>query len=164
LDRHAAVLTARDDRREILAGQVLHADEVVPVDLAQLVGGDDVRMLQPRRDPRFIEEHLAQLFAIRQMRLDALQRDDLHEALYSAPLGDVQPAHAALTEQAEQLVAAARFSEASGHLRRVHRMSALDHAETLSSLCACWFRANNTCVLRLPFSSRVVVATTTGGN
>jgi hypothetical protein len=29
-------------------------------------------MLEARRDPRFVEEHLAQLFAISQMRLDAL--------------------------------------------------------------------------------------------
>ena len=121
---------------KILAGQVLHADEVVSVDLAQLVGRDDVRVLEPRGDARFVEEHLAQLRAVGEMREDPLERDDLHEALDAAPLGDVEPTHAALPEQAEQPIAAEGLSDVSGHVLGVRRMSMLDHAETLSSLYA----------------------------
>ena len=90
------VLAAGDDRREILARQVLHADEVLAVDLAELVGRDDVRVLEPRGDPRFVEEHLAQLLAVGEMRLNAFQRDDLDEALDPAALGDVEAPHPAL--------------------------------------------------------------------
>ena len=70
-------------------------------------------MLEARGDARLVEEHLAQLFAVSEMRLDAFQRDDLDEALDPAALGDVEAAHPALAEQAEQLVAAEGFSDAS---------------------------------------------------
>ena len=63
-------------------------------------------MLEARGDPRFVEEHLSQLRAVGQVREDPLERDDLYEALDAAPLGDVEPAHAALAEQAEQPVTA----------------------------------------------------------
>ena len=89
-------LAAGDDRRQILARQVLHADEVVAVDLAELVRRDDVRVLEPRRDPRLVQEHLAQLLAVSEVRLNALERDDLHEALDPASLGDVEAPHSAL--------------------------------------------------------------------
>ena len=74
-------LAAADDRRQILPGQVLHADEVLAVHLAELVGGDDVRVLEPRGDARLVEEHLSQLSAVREVREDPLERDDLDEAL-----------------------------------------------------------------------------------
>ena len=98
---------------EILAGQVLHADEIFSVDLAQLVGRDDVRMLEARGDARFVQEHFFQLRAVGEMREDALERDDLYEALDAAPLGDVEPTHASLAKQAEQPITAKCFSNVS---------------------------------------------------
>jgi len=100
-------------------------------------------MLEARRDPRFVEEHFAQLSAISKMRLYPFERDDLYEALNSAALGDVEAAHSALPQQSQQLVAAKSLCAVGRHLLRVHRMSTLDHAETLSSLYPRWFRANN---------------------
>src|SRR6185312_15468100 len=60
-------LAAGDDRRQILSGQVFHADEVLALYFAELVDGDDVRVLEPRGDSRFVEEHLSQLSAVREV-------------------------------------------------------------------------------------------------
>ena len=73
------------------------------------------------------------------MRLSATIFD---EALDAAPLGDVETAHASLAEQAEQPVTAECLSHGADTSGRVGRMSLLDHAETLSSLYARWFRAD----------------------
>jgi hypothetical protein len=111
-----AAAAAGDDRRQIFAGQVLHADEVFSVDLAELVGGDDVRMFEARRDARLIQEHLLQLRAVGEVGEDAFERDDLYEALDATPFGDVEPTHPALAEQAEQPVTAECLSHVSGHV------------------------------------------------
>ena len=73
-------------------------------------------MLEARGDARFIQEHLFQLRAVGEVREDALERDDLYEALDATPLGDVKPTHAPLAEQAEQPVTAECLSNLGGHV------------------------------------------------
>ena len=147
LDRDAqAALAARDDRGEVLAGEVLHRDEVLSFDLAELVGGDDVRVLELRGDARLVQEHLAQLHAVGEVRKDHLQRDDLDEALDAAALGDVEPPHAAFAQQSQKLVTAKGFAALRGIGRRAARVSLLVHAQSASSLSRGRFRGRRSSV------------------
>ena len=163
VDRHGCLGAARDDRGQVLAGQIFHADEVIAVDFAQLVGRDDVGMFEARGDPRFVEKHFAQLFAVSQMRLDSFERDHLDESLDAPAFGDVEAAHSALAEETEQLIAPEGLRDVSRRLRRVRRMSSLDHAQTLSSLNPARFRTSLAHVLPLSLSARVAAAATQWG-
>jgi hypothetical protein len=102
----AGGLATGQNGRQILAGQVLHADEVVAVDLTQLERGDDIRVLESSGDPRLVEEHRAKVLAVSQMRQDPLERDDLAEALDPDLLGDVEAAHSPLAENSAQSISA----------------------------------------------------------
>ena len=86
--------------RERLARDVLHAQVRLPVDRADLVDGDDVRVLEPGGGLGLGAEPGA-VGVGRQVRLaDHLQRDDPVEALLP---GLVDDAHAAAAEFLEQL-------------------------------------------------------------
>ena len=52
-----ALLRSAPDPRERLALEVLHRHEEASVDLADLVGVDDVGMVQPSSEPRLVDEH-----------------------------------------------------------------------------------------------------------
>ena len=56
--RLSASVASRMTRAQVLAVHVLHGDEVLLVELAEVEDLDDVRMVEPRRDARLVEEHL----------------------------------------------------------------------------------------------------------
>ena len=103
------LLRAREGRGEIFAGQILHADEVVALNFPELVGRDDVRVLEPRGDTRLVEKHLSQLLAVGEMRKDSFERNCLDEAFDPAALRQIQTPHATLPEQCEQSIATKTF-------------------------------------------------------
>ena len=49
------------DLDEVVAAQVLHRDEVLVVDVADVVDLDDVRVVERRGDARLVEEHADEL-------------------------------------------------------------------------------------------------------
>ena len=59
---------------------------------------------------------LAELRAVGQVREDALERDDLPKPSIAALLGDVEPAHPALAQQAAQPITAKCLSNVGGHV------------------------------------------------
>ena len=63
---------APQDRGQVLALDELHGEVEHPVDLAGVVDGDDVRVLERGRDPRLAREALAEA-----LRLGEVGRDDL---------------------------------------------------------------------------------------
>ena len=101
LDRQRAVLL--DERREVAAVDELH-DEILDVaGLARVVGGDDVRMLEPGGGVHFALEALDGRFVFHRGGRHHLQRDD---ALHPPMLGLVDLAHAAGADLGEDHVVA----------------------------------------------------------
>ena len=96
------IADALQQRRQVLAVDVLHRQEVLPVDLADVVDAADVRMRELPRDADFGEEALAADRIARQRARQELQRDRLSEL---EVVGAVDLAHAAAAEQADDAVA-----------------------------------------------------------
>ena len=95
---------AAEQRREILAVHVLHRQERVAVDLADVVDAADVRVRHLARHPHFgVELRQPRGIAI-DVRRQELQRDRLTELQI---VGAVDLAHAAAAEAADDAVAAA---------------------------------------------------------
>ena len=69
------------------------------------MGGDDVGVPQVSHHPRFLQEQIAKLRAVRQVGKDPLQGDDLARASAVGGLGHVQPAHAPLAQDPPQSIA-----------------------------------------------------------
>ncbi len=88
-----------DQLGQRLARDVLHGDERLAVVLADVVDGDDVRVLQPRRQPRLALEALADVGVVDAQHLD---RD---EAIDGRVEGQEQRAHAALAEALADAIA-----------------------------------------------------------
>jgi len=119
----------------VLARQVLHTDEVLTVDLAELVRLDDVRMIEAGRDDRLIQEHLAELRLAREVREDTLQRDDLLEAERPELLREIQPCHAAFGEDTDETILADRLLCSHERTDIAHvRGGAYEETEMLSRL------------------------------
>src|SRR5450631_4398205 len=66
-------------------------------------------MLESGGDASLIEEHVAELNAVGEVREDQLERDDLDEAPDSATLGDVEATHASFSQQPEEAIATEGF-------------------------------------------------------
>ena len=98
-------LVDRAQRRPV---DELHRDEVVPVGLAEVEDGDDVRMVEPRRQPRLVEEHLDELLVAREVGKDALQTHHLLEACRAGLLGEIDLGHATAGDELDQPVLAER--------------------------------------------------------
>ena len=64
----------------------------------------DVRMLDARRDPRLVEEHVLEAHVRRVLRKDRLDRDELLEAVLSLEPRDPNARHAPFRDRAEELV------------------------------------------------------------
>jgi hypothetical protein len=86
-----------DQHAQVVAVDVAHRDEQRPVRLARLVDGNDVRVVERRRELRLTLEAAPEVLVLRQLRDDQLQRD--HPAQADL-LGEIDDAHAAATELA----------------------------------------------------------------
>ena len=94
------------DLEQILAPDVLHGDEVRVVDAAELEDLADVGVVQLAADLRLIDEHLDEVGVLGHRRQDALDGEDLLEALDAEGLGLEDLGHAADADALEQEVLA----------------------------------------------------------
>ena len=85
--------------------QVLHGDEVTPVRFVDVVGLDDVRVIEARGHARLFEEHGEELFVFDEVGAQLLERDQLGEAGRPLRGGDVHDPHPAAGHLAEEPVA-----------------------------------------------------------
>ena len=90
---------------------VLHGDEVGAVGLPQLEDLDDVRMGELGGEAGLVEEHLHELVVVGEVREDALDDDELLEALDAMLLGEPDLRHPAGREALEQTI----LSQALAH-------------------------------------------------
>ena len=103
---HLAALRRAEHFVERLAFEILHRDEVRALVLAHLIGVHDVRMREPRRKPRLIEEHREHGRLVRHQRAHALQHDELVELHRPAQEGQVDLGHSSAAELGEKLILA----------------------------------------------------------
>ena len=73
--------------------------------LADVEDLGDVRVLDPRRDPRFVLEHLLETRVGGELREYRFDRDEFLEAVLARMSGDPHACHSPLCDRAEQLVA-----------------------------------------------------------
>lgn len=108
VERHlsARVPAGGEHLLQALAVDVLHREEVAALDRPDVVDLRHVRVLQQRREPRLVEEHVHEIGALRVLGQDALQHDELLEALEPGDARQVDLGHAADGQAAEHLVAA----------------------------------------------------------
>src|SRR5262249_37040914 len=66
----------------------------------------DARVVQRCREARLLEEHGEECAVVRQLRTNALQRDELFEAVEAGDAREVHLGHAARAERTQDLVAA----------------------------------------------------------
>ena len=104
-DRQRAHPELLADLRERSAFEQLELHEVATVVTADLVRLDDVAVRQPRREPRFVEEHRAILRVLRELVLQLLDDDQLLEPARPSRLGKMHHPHAAASELREQAIA-----------------------------------------------------------
>ena len=108
---------AREERGEVEPVHVLHRHVVgvggacappssVPGRDAEVEHLHDVRVRQAHRELRLVDEHVDELLAAGELRQDALDDEDLLEALDAEALGLEDLGHAALAEALEQSIAA----------------------------------------------------------
>jgi hypothetical protein len=93
-------------REERLTLEILHRDEVAALGLTEVIDVDDVRVLDERRDARFVEQHVDERFLARQVLVHELDDDQLFEARGSALDRQLHLRHAALADPCDQLVTA----------------------------------------------------------
>ena len=101
--RHADVVAALQQRLEVLAAQELHDDIGRAVDLAELVDGDDITMLQSRDGLRFALEPLAGGGVQREVDVHHFQRDIALELRIVRP---VEHSHPAASDEFDNVIAA----------------------------------------------------------
>ena len=65
---------------QVFAVDVLHGEEVAALVFADVVDLHQVRVMQGRRQARFIQEHADDVRVLRDLRQDALEHDDLLES------------------------------------------------------------------------------------
>jgi hypothetical protein len=91
---------------EIDALDVVHHDDVVVADLAEVLDPDDVRVVDPRGEPRLVEEVVDRALVPREVGVHDLDRDELLEPGLALGVGEVDVGHAARAEPAHDLPAA----------------------------------------------------------
>ena len=89
------VVQASEKFVQISARDVLHGDEVGPVLLAELVDMDDVRVGEPRRKARLIEEHVDKIDVIREAGKDPLDDHETFETRESRLVREKDLRHSA---------------------------------------------------------------------
>src|SRR6185312_14107449 len=85
---------------------VLHREEVVAVLEADVVDLRDVRVVQRRREARFVEEHVDELRVRRELREDALDHGELLEPLDADGAREIELRHPPDRDLANQVVLA----------------------------------------------------------
>ena len=86
---------------EVGAVDVAHRDEQPAIDLAGVVDGDDVRVVEARRQPRLVQEPLAEALVLREALGQHLER---HRAAQTHVAREVDLAHAAPSDPLPDLV------------------------------------------------------------
>ena len=110
--------------RRVLPVHVLHREVVNAAVLADLEHLRDVLVVERRREPRFVQEHLHRGVIVRALRRDQLQNDVPLEAADAGAAADVNPRHATGRERHQQLVLAeARRAAPLPWLRLARRRS-----------------------------------------
>jgi len=106
--RHRLALGAAaiEDRAQVAAVDVLERDVVAAIDDAEVEDLGDVRVVQLHRDLRLVDEHLDELFVLRDVRKDALHGDEALEALDAVRLGPEDLRHPADVDPLEEVVLA----------------------------------------------------------
>ncbi len=84
---------------------VLHRDVVGALDLSEVVDLRDVGVVQEGGDPRLVEEHVNELFLLREVRKNSLHHHLLLEAHHSPLACEVDLAHPAGGELLDQFIA-----------------------------------------------------------
>ena len=95
---------AVEDLPEVLSRQVLHAQEVVPPGLPEVVDPHDVGVVHAGREPRLVEEHLDEVRGGGEVRQHPLHGDDLGEALEALHQREEKLRHSARANDGHQLV------------------------------------------------------------
>ena len=109
LERRLGVAELRagaHDLDEVVAAQVLHRDEVLVVDVADVVDLHDVRMIERRGDARLVEEHAHELGIVGAVAQDPLDDEVLLEALDRLRARQEDLGHAARGQARDELVLA----------------------------------------------------------
>ena len=88
-------------RLEVGAVDVAHGDEQPAIGLARVVDGDDVRVVEARRQPRLVQEPLAEALVVREALGQHLER---HRASEAHVAREVDLAHAAPPDPLPDLV------------------------------------------------------------
>jgi hypothetical protein len=118
----AAALPQGRERRTL---HVLHHDVVVVALTADVDDGDDVRVVDPRRDARFVAEHVDEAAFFRQVRVQHLHGEEPLEPRFSCVTREVHRPHAAARKLSDDLVSPEEAGSASPssrrHRRRVHQ-------------------------------------------
>ena len=109
---------APQQRREILAVDVLHREEVLAAGFADVVDAAHVRMGDLPREPDFLMEARQPVGAMRDLLRQELERDGLSELQV---FSSIDFAHAAAAQQADDAVAAGQHG-AGNELRAVERV------------------------------------------
>ena len=103
-DRPRRVGRGANEARAGRAVDVLHRHVELAVLLAEVEHLDDVRVAEARADPRLVDEHGDEVRVARVLREDALDRDDLLEAVRAGAPREIDLRHPARRDPPEQLV------------------------------------------------------------
>ena len=105
-DPHVPLFGAPHHLAQRLAVEVLHGDPVGVVVLPEVEHLRDVGVVDPRGDPRLVEEHIDELVIFDEVRVDALDRHPLLEAARSIHPRQVDARHATDADLVDDAVAA----------------------------------------------------------
>ena len=100
------VLGARDHPMQRLPVEILHGDEVLFSELPDLVGLDQVRVIEARGEARLVEEHRERFGIVRQVGANPLDHDELVEPEIGGAARDreIDVRHPTLAERSDQAI------------------------------------------------------------
>ncbi len=128
VERHALAerAGAREHVEDVLAVDELHRVEERVADLTEVEDLRDVRVLELRREARFVEEHRDPARIVIALGPDALEDHVALEACETIRAREEDFGHASLRQTSEQLVLGGRIPAqdlSSGHERRIPTIS-----------------------------------------
>ena len=103
-------------RREVAPAQVLHRQEVVSVDGAEVVDLNDRRVAEQRADARLLDEHLDEARRARQLGEDPLDDERARESLHPGQHGAEHLGHSTGVDLIEQHVTPEAFGGISSDI------------------------------------------------
>ena len=103
---------------------VLHHDEIRAVDPAQVENLHDVLVVEQNRELCLVDQHRDELFVLRVLRMNQLERDRLLEATHALGRRDKHFGHAPRRQPANELVGT----------KRLRKCFCLIHGGSLGSL------------------------------